>query len=141
MLDRNMEAMFGDTDVTRENPVARVEIRYDAADPALAQARDFLMRSKVLEDLKEDLVQGIGLPVGVVLRGASCGQDSPGFVYSPSRREITACYEEVDWFLFGDSQAGTPSAQRRSGGDDMGARPRRIAPRQAQSTPPPPPRR
>lgn len=141
MLDRSMEAVFGDTDMTRANPVARVEVFYDAAAPALTQARDFLIQSRVLEDLKEDLVHAIGAPVNVVLRGASCGQDSPGFIYSPSRREITACYEEVDWFLFGDTAAGTPSARREHGSDDMGARPRRIAPRQAQSTPPPPPRR
>lgn len=141
MLDQSMEAVFGDTDATRENPVARVAVFYDAAPPALTEARDFLLESRVLEDLREDLVHAIGAPVNVILRGASCGQDSPGFIYSPSRREITACYEEVDWFLYGDAEAGTHSARRQADSDEMGARPRRIAPRQAQSTPPPRPPR
>jgi hypothetical protein len=139
-LDQRLEAVFGDSDLIKANPVARVDVRYDDADPALAEARDFLIASRVLDDLKDDLVNAIGLPVNVVLRGASCGQGSPGFIYSPARREITACYEEVDWFLFGDPESGTPSAQRQAERGDMGARPRRIAPLQRPAPPPPPPR-
>jgi hypothetical protein len=143
-IDRQLEIVFGDTDQITRNPVARVRIEYDATGAALEDARAFLMQSRVLEDLKEDLIQNIGSPIDVVLRGASCGEDSPGFKYSPSRREITACYEEVDWFLYGDAQAGVATPERRnSAGDELGARPRRIAPLQARMTspPPPPPRR
>jgi hypothetical protein len=142
-LDRDMERVFGDSDVTRVNPQARVQVFHDPAPPALAEARDFLIESQVLNDLRTDLVEAIGAPVDVVLRGAACGQDSPGFQYLPSRREIIACYEEVDWFLFGDPEAGTPAAARRaSSADALGARPRRITPSQVQmqSPPPPPPR-
>jgi hypothetical protein len=135
-LDRDMEGAFGDSDVVRANPVAQVRIQYDSTDPALEDARAFLINSGVFEDLRDDLVHGIGLPIQVTLRGASCGQSAPGFLYSPSRREIVACYEEVDWFLFGDNLAGSSSAQRRAASaDDIGSRPRRVAP-----PPPPPPR-
>lgn len=137
-LDQDMERAFGDTDATRANPLAQIRIQYDSAEPALEEARAFLIKSGVFEDLQEDLVHGIGLPIEVTLRGASCGQASPGFLYSPSRREIVACYEEVDWFLFGDDQAGAASAQRRlAASDDMGSRRRRVAPPRL---PPPPPR-
>ncbi len=140
-LDRDMEAVFGDSDVTRANPQARVQVFHDPAPPALADAREFLINSRVLYDLQKDLVESIGAPVNVVLRGAACGVDSPGFQYIPSRREIVACYEEVDWFLFGDPQAGTPAAHRgASSADALGARPRRITPRPVQMQSPPPPR-
>ena len=132
-LDQRMEGLFGDSDQVGENPVARVRVQYDRAGPALAEARSFLIASDVLGVLREDLVSYIGLPVDVVLRGAMCGDSSPGFVYAPERREILACYEEVDRFLFGEppaSQAGSARALS----DGLGARPRRIAPR-----PPPPP--
>jgi hypothetical protein len=136
VLDRDMEGAFGDSDAVRANPVAQVRIQYDPTDPALEDARAFLIQSGVFEELRDDLVYEIGLPIQVTLRGASCGQSAPGFLYSPSRREIVACYEEVDWFLFGDSLAGSTSAQRRAASaDDMGSRPRRVAP-----PPPPPPR-
>ena len=134
-LDRSMEGVFGDADEISDDPVARVRIQYDPPKPALAEARDFLVASGVLEHLRDDLVEYIGLPVDVLLRGASCGGGSPGFIYNPARREIVACYEEVDWYLFGEPEAGASATQQdaaATGG--LGARPRRIPPR-----PPPPP--
>jgi hypothetical protein len=134
-LDKDMEELFGDADDFGENPVARVRVQYDAVGPALAEARAFLVESGVLDALRDDLVEYIGLPVDVVLRGAACGRDSPGFVYNPSRREIVACYEEVDWYLFGEPEDGASGAEQDPAArDGLGSRPRRIAPR-----PPPPP--
>jgi len=137
-LDRSMEGVFGDADDISDNPVARVRVQYDAPSPVLADARDFLVESRILDELGEDLVEYIGLPVDVLLRGASCGRDSPGFVYNPARREIVACYEEVDWFLFGDAAAGQAGAERETAAaDGLGSRPRRIPPRQKPPSRPP----
>jgi hypothetical protein len=134
-LDGDMEELFGDPDDIRDNPVARVRVRHDPVGPDLAEARDFLVESGVFDMLRDDLVNYIGLPVDVMLRGATCGRSSPGFVYNPSRREIVACYEEVDWFLFGEPEDGASGAEQdTAAADDLGARPRRIPPR-----PPPPP--
>jgi hypothetical protein len=134
-LDEGMEELFGDTDDIGDQPVARVRVQYDSVGPALAEAREFLIDSSVLDALREDLVEYIGLPVDVLLRGAPCGRESPGFVYNPSRREIVACYEEVDWYLFGEPENGAAGAEQdAAAADGLGARPRRIPPR-----PPPPP--
>ncbi len=134
-LDEAMEELFAYSDAVRDNPVARVRVRHDPAGPDLAEARDFLVESGVLDMLRDDLVNYIGLPVDVTLRGAACGRGSPGFVYNPSRREIVACYEEVDWFLFGEPDDGASGAEQdTAAADGLGSRPRRIAPR-----PPPPP--
>lgn len=138
-LDRSMEGVFGDADDIADNPVARVRVQHDPATPALDDAREFLVESGILEALRDDLVDYIGLPVDVLLRGAPCGRDSPGFAYNPARREIVACYEEVDWFLFGDADAGQAGAEgETAAADGLGARPRRIPPRQ--NPPPRPPR-
>jgi len=134
-LDESMEELLGVADDIDDQPVARARVQYDPAGPALAEARDFLIEAGVLEALRDDLVEYIGLPVDVLLRGAACGRESPGFVYNPSRREIVACYEEVDWYLFGEPENGAPGAdQGTAAADGLGARPRRIPPR-----PPPPP--
>ena len=137
-LDRSMEGVFGEADDIADNPVARVRVQYDPPSPVLADAHDFLVESRILDELGEDLVEYIGLPVDVLLRGASCGRDSPGFVYNPARREIVACYEEVDWFLFGDDAAGQAGAERETAAaDGLGSRPRRIPPRQKPPSRPP----
>lgn len=135
-LDSSMEEMFGDAEDIRAAPTARVRVQHDPAGPALAEAREFLIAAKVLTELRDDLVAYIGLPVDVLLRGASCGSGSPGFMYNPSRREIIACYEEVDWFLFGEPEA--PTQGRPDAGGSLGSRPRSISPLQ-QPPPPPPP--
>lgn len=135
-LDSSMEEMFGDAEDIRAAPTARVRVQHDPAGPALAEAREFLIASEVLTDLRDDLVEYIGLPVDVLLRGASCGSGSSGFMYNPSRREIIACYEEVDWFLFGEPEAPTQGRPDASG--SLGSRPRSISPLQ-QPPPPPPP--
>jgi len=135
-LDERMVELFGDSEDIGDNPVARVRVQHDPAGPALVDARAFLIESRVLQDLRDDLVEYIGLPVNVVLRGAACGRDSPGFIYNSSRQEIVACYEEVDWYLFGEPEDGAAGAEQDPAAiDGLGARPRRIPPRQ----PPPPP--
>lgn len=135
-LDERMVELFGDSEDIGDNPVARVRVQHDPAGPALVDARAFLIESRVLQDLRDDLVEYIGLPVNVVLRGAACGRDSPGFIYNSSRQEIVACYEEVDWYLFGEPEDGAAGAEQDHAAiDGLGARPRRIPPRQ----PPPPP--
>lgn len=138
-LEAALESVFGDTDNTRNNPVARVSVRYEQAGPALEEAADFLRESGVLEGLRDDLVTSVGLPIDVSLVGASCGPQSSGFLYSASRRQITACYEEVDWFLFGDATESDDAAGAETAGDELGSRPRRQAPLPVR--PPPPPRR
>lgn len=135
-LDRSMEEIFGDAEDFSDAPVARVRVQHDPAAPALSEARDFLIASGILMGLRDDLIEYVGLPVDVLLRGASCGSGSPGFMYNPTRKEIIACYEEVDWFLFGE-----PAAQTRGRSDadgNLGSRPRAISPLQ-QPPPPPPP--
>lgn len=138
-IDSNLEGVFGDPEDEDAEPIARVRVVYDEPPPALSDARDFLMEARTLEDLQEDLSLYIRQPIDVVLRGASCGSNSSGFLYSPSQRQITACYEEVDWFLFGDPVDDAESnADAQAAGDELGARPRRHPPLQA--APPPPPR-
>jgi hypothetical protein len=142
-MDKSLRGVFGDdSDNNKGAPVARVRIEYDNAGPALQEAQDFLRKAKILEELRDDLLRYIRKPVDLVLRGASCGANSYGFMYSPTLRQITACYEEVDWFLFGDSDNGAPSKPNASvAGDELGARPRRHPPLQTPPPPPPTPRR
>jgi hypothetical protein len=117
-LDNSMEEIFGDAEDFSDAPVARVRVQHDPAAPALSEARDFLIASGILMGLRDDLIEYVGLPVDVLLRGASCGSGSPGFMYNPTRKEIIACYEEVDWFLFGEPAAQMPgrSGRRRQFG-------------------------
>jgi hypothetical protein len=140
-LDAEMEAALGGLASTRGGSKARATIVYDQPPEHLEEAADFLKKSEVLEDMKKDLEAYVGRPISVTPRGAACGANSPGFQYLPSRKEITACYEEVDWFLYGDIDAGAATPNRKDN-DALGARPRRIAPLQAQVRPSvtPPPR-
>lgn len=139
-LNAQLEQVFGDTDVTKDNPVAQVYIRYDPPSAGLTEAANFLSQSGILEDLRADLIASVGRPIAVMLLAAPCGADSPGFRYSPALRQITACYEEVDWFLYGpDARTGTASDGATIVGDELGARRRQQAPR-TPSKPPPAPR-
>jgi hypothetical protein len=137
-LNAALENVFGDTDITRGRPVSRVRIQYDDPGAALEEAADFLRNSQVLEDLRADLVESIGLPIDVTLRGAPCGSSVSGFQYSPSLKQITACYEEVDWFLFGDAPtSGAVGAVTGTAGDGLGSRPRQQKPLRLQAQPQP----
>jgi hypothetical protein len=123
-----------------DNALVRVRIQYAAPTPELADAAAFLRDAKILEELRDDLVESIAMPIEVTLLAASCGSRSTGFSYSRSTRVITACYEEVDWFLFGPPLNNSATSQGTAlAGDEIGVRrPRQQAPLRPRPPPPPP---
>jgi Putative metallopeptidase len=76
-----------------------VTVRYESANWRLAAARSYLMQTRVLEDTAEDITQFVRLPSDVTLVARSCGVGAAEFRYNPAARQITACYEAVDWFM------------------------------------------
>lgn len=122
-LQDDLEDWFEDALIPPAVPGARVIIEYQAAPSNLADARSYLMQSKVLEDAAEDISQFVHLPNDVYLVAQSCGAGAAEFRYSPSARRITACYEAVDWLMrdaSGEEQAASADGAPASR-DDLGS--------------------
>lgn len=99
-LHADLEAWFGDQLIPpAEADGGAVRVRYEAANGGLARARDYLVETGILEETAEDIGQFIRLPNDVTLVARSCGGGGAEFRYSPSARQITACYEAVEWFM------------------------------------------
>jgi hypothetical protein len=97
----------------------RVRVSYAEAPPVLEESRLYLIESQVLEHAVRDINQFIRLPHDVTLSARSCGGGAAEFRYNAARREITACYEAVAWFM-GDAAAEVAS-RTTSNSDDMGS--------------------
>ena len=76
-----------------------IHVRHEPADASMRRARDYLIETRMLDDLAEDLSQFVRLPNDVSLVARSCGAGAAEFRYNPSTRQITACYEAVDWLM------------------------------------------
>lgn len=117
---------FGGHLVSPDAPDGRaIRVVYQEARGDLLAARAYLIRSRVLDDAAEDIAQFIRLPNEVTLVARSCGPGSAEFLYSPSTRQITACYEAVDWLMkdANDEQHDVSSAGSvdATSGDQLGS--------------------
>lgn len=101
-------------------PGARISVSYAVAPPALAEARAYLMETKILEDVADDINEFVRLPASVTLLARSCGGGAAEFRYNVQRREITACYEAVAWFM-GHAPEETAEREAEASSDDMGS--------------------
>ncbi|MBP6014164.1 MAG: hypothetical protein KBA31_18190 [Alphaproteobacteria bacterium] len=121
-LKDDLEDWFGDAMIPPAEPGARVRIDYQPAAGTLAEARNFLIQSRVLEEAAEDISEFVSLPNEISLVAQSCGTGAAEFRYSPSARRITACYEAVDWLMrdaSGEQQEIASGAS--AGGDELGS--------------------
>ena len=66
----------------------------DATSPDAINGKKLLQDNNVLEDLAADINQTLKLPIDIPLRGSQC--DQPNAFWSPSKKEITICYEDAD---------------------------------------------
>jgi hypothetical protein len=102
-LDDGFASLFGNQ-ILRPGSTSGSRVRVDymptPANAAYLQpAQEFMETGKLLEDLADDISEFVALPDGVSIVGRSCGRGAAEFRYSASRRQITACYEAVDWFM------------------------------------------
>lgn len=95
----------------------RIQVAYAAAPPALENARRYLIETGILEDAVTDINQFIRLPHNVLLNARSCGGGAAEFRYNAERREITACYEAVAWFMGDAVQEVATQASHEAAGD------------------------
>ena len=117
---------------------AKINVRYEAAganEPDLQAVEAYLKKDHMLEELAEDIRQFVSLPNDITIAGKSCGDGTAEFKYSPSARQITACYEAIEWFMkhlppeLGGSQApetkgqpdSPPEAKKDPKDDDLGS--------------------
>jgi hypothetical protein len=123
-LHADIEDWFGDQLIPPAEPDGgAIRVRYEAAAADLQAARAYLVETRLLEDAAEDISQFIRLPADVTLVARSCGAGAAEFRYSATRREITACYEAVDWFMrdANDEIQERAAASEAGAGDDMGS--------------------
>jgi len=124
-LHADLEDWFGDQLIPPAAPDGgAIRMRYDAAPVELEAARAYLLETRLLEDAAEDISQFVRLPEDVTLVAQSCGGGAAEFRYSTSRREITACYEAVDWFIRDandEIQERGTAAANAGAGDDFGS--------------------
>lgn len=128
-LHADLEDWFGDRLIPPASPGGRaIHVRYEGAGGALGGARAYLIQSRILEDAAEDITHFVHLPNDVALVARSCGEGSAEFRYSPAARQITACYEAVDWLMkdANGEQRDIASGQGAGGneatsGDNMGS--------------------
>lgn len=124
-LHADIEDWFGDQMIPPASPDGgAIQVRYEAAGGELEAPLAYLMETGVLEDAAEDISQFLRLPQDVSLVARSCGAGAAEFRYSATRREITACYEAVDWFMRDandEIQDRAVAASSASDGDDMGS--------------------
>jgi Putative metallopeptidase len=95
----DFEAWFGDDLIPPAEPGAAMQVRYDSAGAGMSRARAYLIESAILDDIAEDLSQFVSLPNDVSVVARSCGAGAAEFRYNPAARQITACYEAVDWLM------------------------------------------
>lgn len=101
-LESDLTAWFGEA-LIDDTDSASTSVHY-AYEPIglrrnLSAAAAYMASNEMLEDLAEDVSQFIDLPQDVYLVAKSCGAGQAQFKYSPEAREITLCYEAVDWFM------------------------------------------
>lgn len=123
VLRDDLETWFGDDLIPPADANERaISISYENAGAALAAARTYLMQSEILEDAAADISEFVRLPNDVQIVAKSCGRGAAEFRYSPSARQITACYEAVDWLMrdANDEQQDIGEA-RAEQGDDLGS--------------------
>ncbi len=124
-LHADLDDWFGDHLIPPAEPDGgAIQVRYEAASAHLQAARAYLMETRLLEDAAEDISQFVRLPQDVTLVARSCGAGAAEFRYSATRREITACYEAVDWFMRDandEIQERAVAESDASANDDMGS--------------------
>jgi Putative metallopeptidase len=125
----DFEAWFGEDLIPPAASGGAIQVRYEAAAAGMTEARDYLMESQILDDIAEDVSQFVSLPNEVSVVARSCGAGAAEFRYNPSTRQITACYEAVDWLMdhaSAELAARPPRPDASAGasaeaGDDMGS--------------------
>jgi len=73
-----------------------VTFRYDAAPDNLVYVHDALRDSNVLETTADFVATTFRLPYPITVSAGSCGL--PNAFWTPDRREITLCYELMDYY-------------------------------------------
>lgn len=134
-LDADLEDWFGDSLIPPADPNGgQIHVHYETAPANLSAAQAYLAETGILEDAAEDISQFVHLPSDVTLVARRCGAGGAEFRYSPSARQITACYEAVAWFM-GDAPDEV-SERAQAGGDDLGSGGARVVRRPRQPTRP-----
>lgn len=132
VLEDDFEDWFGDQLIPPAAPGGgSISVQYAPAN-GQDEARTYLIESGILEDVAEDISSFVRLPVDVSLVAQSCGAGAAEFRYSAARRQVTACYEAVDWFLRDASDELQERAAIASGArprDDMGSGGARVTQR------------
>lgn len=134
-LHGDFEAWFGEQLIP---PAAAdggtIRVAYEPGDALMRPARDYLVESRTLDDLAEDLSQFVRLPNDITLVARRCGAGAAEFRYNASARQITACYEAVDWLMDNaDAELSARPARTDTGAqgaaasDDMGSGGARVA--------------
>lgn len=130
-LHADIEDWFGDQLVPPASPGGGViRVRYESAGANLEAARAYLVETRILENTAEDISQFIRLPQDISLVARSCGEGAAEFRYSVSARQITACYEAVDWFMRDandEVQERSSAASGAAAGDEVGSGGARVA--------------
>lgn len=130
-LESDLNEWFGDALIDdTEAPDALVNYAYEPAGGrrSLQAAADYMASNQMLEDFAEDVAQFIDLPEDVSIVAKSCGAGQAQFRYSPEAREITLCYEAVEWFMkraalgpYGVPPEDDDASSSAGGDDDLGS--------------------
>jgi hypothetical protein len=80
-----------------DEPSLQIDVRYDDAPEALADARAYMDSNSVLELVADDIAQLVHDVEPFTLVGRSC--NATRAFWSPSKREAVICYELTDWFI------------------------------------------
>ena len=130
-----LEATFTDwfgAALVDENESQGASVSYAYETPEGARSRlkaveDYMAQNQMLEDLAEDIAQFIDLPEDVSIVAKSCGAGQAEFKYNDQTREITLCYEAVEWFMkraaLGPDEvpADDDASATAAGDDDFGS--------------------
>ncbi|OBG89489.1 hypothetical protein A5733_21880 [Mycobacterium sp. NS-7484] len=102
-----------ETNAAAEDPApdpGRMVVRYEDATTAEAvKGRDLMQRTRVLEQLADDVTDTYKLPYDIPLVGAQC--DEANDYWSSDDQEMTMCYEDVNESLEIFGEAGDPDPE------------------------------
>jgi hypothetical protein len=98
----------------------QVQVRYETPTADLREAMESISGSQVLEDVASDINEYLRLPRPVLLRAATC-KGRADATWNAARREMTICYELVQWFI--DQDRANATGEDTGGTAEAGALP------------------